>query len=142
MNDEVLNFLKVERISVLTVLMPDGSLHSASLHFSFDNNSSPVIYFSTDKDSRKCEFLKNSKSTKGSFVIGFSETDWKTLQIDGEVFLVEGDEILAAKKVHYEKNPGSKKFENDPATTFLKLVPSWWRYSDLSIHPPKIISSD
>ena len=141
MNDEVLNLLKAERVGALSVLLPDGNLHSAALHFSFVVSSGLTIYFSTQNTSRKAEFSKSSKSTKGSFVIGFSEEAWKTFQADGEVFVVEGDELIAAKSIHYEKNPGSKKYADDPETMFLKLVPSWWRYSDLSIYPPKIISN-
>ncbi len=141
MEQKVLDFLKNNRVSVLATQLKDGSPHTAALHYS--HRSDPlVLYFSTENTSRKYQALAKGKSVKGSVTIGFSEQEWITLQMDGVVSVVsDSDELKVAKTIHYPKHPNSQKFENDPATVFLKFTPSWWRYTDFNTHPPTIFDS-
>lgn len=133
MNQTVKAFLESERVGSLTILLPDGMLHSAAMHYSI-NEEPFLIYFSTDITSRKGGKVAN-EPTQASFVIGFSEEEWKTLQISGEIRLATDDEVTSIKDVHYSKNPSSKKFESDPNTVFLVLKPGWWRYTDFMKDP-------
>jgi len=142
MDQDLLNFLSKERVCALTVLLNDGQPHSAALHFSHNVGSEFEIYFSTERSSRKCEPLLGGKISKASIVVGFSEVDWKTIQLEGEVYIAEDkDELDSIKAIHYAKHPQSKKYENDPETVFLVFKSKQYKYSDLSQRPPKIVKN-
>jgi len=83
-NTKILNFLKKHPVCSLTTLLKDGLPHAAAVHYS--HNENPMqLYSSTDKNSKKCEALLDGNTTKASVVIGFSEKEWITLQMDGEI---------------------------------------------------------
>ena len=137
-----LKFLQNNRVAVLSVLLPDGTPHSAALHYSHRDNP-PVLYFSTESTSRKCQGLMTGKSLPASVVVGFSEEEWITLQMDGAVkVLTDTIELSQAKSLHYPKHPNSQKFEPDPATAFLIFTPTWSRYTEFKHNPPLIIENN
>lgn len=140
MQKEILEFLAANTTCVLSVAMPDGNVHAATLHFA--HNEEPFeIYLNTRSDSKKYEALVNGKA-KSSIVVGVSDESWITIQMDGEVVEVTNrEEVEALKKVFYEKHPNDVNFVTEK-TVYLKFITSWWRYSDYSIRPPKILGSD
>lgn len=139
MDKKVLEFIKKNRVSALATVLAHGSPHTAVMHYSHLVN--PLeLYFSVDKTSVKCQFLLKRKEGKASVVIGFSEQEWITVQIDGLISIVDNREKLRRiKTIHYKKNPSSKEFENDPNTIFLIFKPKWIRYTDFNFEPPNII---
>lgn len=142
MDSKILGFLTKHRVCSLTTLLPDGSPHAAALHYS--HKDSPLtLFFSTENTSKKCQALLGGKSTKASVVVGFSEEEWITFQMDGEVkAILEPEELKEAKTIHYPKHPDSKQYENAPETLFLSFMPHWWRYTDYNTDPPSILSSE
>lgn len=72
-------------------------------------------------------------SSKSSLVIGFSEEEWTTLQLEGEVEETFDEERKRATETFHEKfkNDKSKLTEEN---VFLKFTPSWWRYTELKNH--------
>ena len=141
MDDKVLDFLKSNRVCCLATQLKDGSPHTAALHFSHTLDPF-ALYFSTQNSSRKYQALAEGKSVKGSVTVGFSEQEWITLQMDGEVSTVsDPEELKSAKAIHYPKHPKSQEFENNPATVFLMFTPTWWRYTDINTHPATYINS-
>ncbi|MBI4129893.1 pyridoxamine 5'-phosphate oxidase family protein [Candidatus Roizmanbacteria bacterium] len=139
---QIIDFLTKQRVSVLTTLLKDGSPHAAALHYSHKIN--PLeLYFSTENTSVKCQALLEGNSVKGSVVIGFSEEEWITLQMDGEVTAIfDTDKLKAAQAIHYPKHPKAAQYKDDPATIFLKFIPNWWRYTDYNTDPITILSSE
>lgn len=139
--NEITSFLSTERVGVLTTLLSNGVPHGAAVHYSFVVD--PLLfYFSVDITSRKCEQIKVNKKSKAALVLGVSEKDWRTMQLEGEVEqLTIPSDITSVKAIHYQRNPGSQIFDKDPNTIFLRFIPSWWRYSDFNTRPPKIILS-
>lgn len=140
MNQKINDFLAKERVGGLTVEIP-GGMHGAALHFSHTDEPL-VLYFSTEKDSRKMGGLESGKSVRAAFVCGFSETDWMTLQMDGEVTTVPEAELSQIHEVHYAKHPKSEQYKDDPGTVFLKFTPSWWRFTDYNTKPMTVVSSE
>ena len=141
MDKKVLDFLATHRVCSLTTLLNDGSPHAAALHYS--NKKEPLeLYFSTENTGLKTQALLNGKATKASVVIGFSEKEWITLQMDGEVKAIfDSGELKTVHSVHYAKIPDAEQYKNEPATIFLKFIPKWWRYTDYNTDPPSIIAS-
>ncbi len=138
MDPRVLNFIKRHRISCLTTMLTDRQPHSATLHYCFDEKTK-TFYFLTEESSRKMQELSGG-SSKSSLVIGFSEEEWVTLQLEGEIEETFDDERNKAIETF------RKKFDNDVSklkdeNVFLKFTPSWWRYTELKREPPVIISS-
>ncbi len=142
MDSTISQFIAIHRVCSLTTLLPEGSPHAAALHYSHQDN--PLTFcFSTEKSSKKCQNLLDGKSSKASVVIGFSEEEWKTLQMDGEIRAIrDPDELKKIKAIHYIKHPDSKQYENDPETLFLSFTPHWWRYTDYNTDPPLIKTSE
>ncbi len=136
MDKKINTFIKGNRISVLTTLLKDGSPHSATLHYSHQDK--PLRFFvSTENTSRKCQGLLDGKEIKGSMVIGFSEEEFITFQMEGTVRAVtDKKELAGVHKIHYAKYPDGKKWKDDPATIFLVFKPNWWRYTE---YKPKFL---
>lgn len=128
--DKVSAFLEKHPVCVFTILLPDGTPHSAALHFS--HQETPFkLYFSTEKGSLKASGLQSGETESASVVVGWSEEDYITVQMRGSAKHLLGDELVSAQKVHYAKHPGSAKWADDPDTFFICFDVSWWRYSDL-----------
>lgn len=141
MDKTVSDFLTKNRVSVLTILLKDGTPHAAAMHYS--HKEDPLtLYFSTENTSLKCEALLGGGTTKGAVVIGFDEKEWLTLQMRGVFRIVLKEELEASQRIHYKKLPSSEKWKDDPATVLLGFTPTWWRYTDLNTEPYKIISSE
>jgi general stress protein 26 len=140
MEQKILDFVTKEKIACFSVLLTDKSPHSATLHFSHANDPF-TLYFSTENTSRKCQALLTGETSKASVVIGFSEQEWITFQMDGEAKLVTESELPNVQKIHYAKHPGSEKFKDDPATVFIAFTPSWYRYTDYNTEPVTYITN-
>lgn len=136
MEKKILDFLEKQRVCSLTTLLEDRSPHAAALHYSHKDESLE-IYISTENNSRKCEALLDGRFGRAAFVIGFSEVELVTLQMDGDVRIVtDKKELEEIHKVHYKKHPDSEKWKDDPATVFLVFTPTWWRYTE---YKPKFV---
>ena len=141
MDQKILDFLSKEKVSALSVCMPDGTCHVAAMHFS--HISEPfTIYIQTENTSKKMQGLKDGRSAAASIVVGFNEQEMKTLQLDGTIQLVVDQAKLPdIHKIHYAKHPQAEQYKNDPGTVFLALTPIWYRYTDYKTIPPTFIES-
>lgn len=139
---KVLDFLRVNRVAVLSVLLKDGSPHGASVHYS--HRESPTgLFFFTERDSKKCEALLDGGVIPAAVVIGFSEGKSQTLQMRGTMRMVsDAEELAEVKKIYFEKIVEAKKYEADPDSVFLAFTPHWWRLTDYTVVPERIISSE
>lgn len=130
MDQKIIDFLSKERMAALSICLPDGTPHASAMHFVYKEG---VIYFSTHNNSKKVTGLTSSKA---SVTVGFSEQDWVTVQIDGNIEITpDGKDLIL------EKYPESVKFM-DANTIFLKFTPTWWRYSDYKSAPPVFLTSE
>ena len=143
MPEEVIDFINSQFLSVLSVEMMDGSPHGATVHFAFSN--SPLLFlFETHRSYRKCEALFGRPASRASLVIGFNENNRKTLQMDGEVRLMEEDsERIMFNRIYFKKFPKKKEKYQDSSFVFFSFTPLWWRYTDWE-HPggKRILSSE
>ena len=138
----VLRFIDQHRVGVLSVLLKDGSPHGATVHFSHQN-SPTTFFFLTDRTYKKCEALLEGNPVRASFVLGFSEDQMQTLQIDGSVRMVsEPTELATLKEIHFKKIPTAKQYEDDPDSVFLAFTPTWWRFTDYTTDPETRLSSE
>lgn len=133
--NELLEMLDGHRVGVVATLRPGGDPHAAVMHFSVDREQR-ALFFSTDRNSVKVRGV--TEHDRAAFVTGWSEEDWKTIQVRGNIRVAALGELAAVHACHYSKHPQSATFKDDPNTVFLVLTPDWIRYSDLGIVPERI----
>lgn len=141
MDQKAVDFLNIERVSSLAVVMPDGTSHGAAMHYCFDsiNNS---IYFLTEKSCEKSKAVVNGKVALASVVVGFDEKDNKvTVQLDGQLtWETKTEELVQIKQVYFTKFPDTRKYDTtDSAYLVFNIIK--WKYSDYRSHPEIVITS-
>ncbi len=129
MPPEILNYLSSERVGVLALEMMDGSPHAATVHFAHQDDPF-AFYFETYREYRKAEALYGREVSRASFVVGCTEDDNKTLQLDGIVELLKPEEKAAFDRIYLGKFPNKKEKSVDPKFVFFKFTPTWWRFTD------------
>lgn len=140
MEREVKDFLDNQRVGCLAVALEDGMPHTSAVHFSSDVECRR-LFFQVGKETKKFNAIDERRLIKASLTVGFSEDEWKTLQIDGHLRLLRADEDVEFQDCYYSKNPTAKEYRGDD-TAYLVLEPNWWRFSDFSVgDPPRTIES-
>ena len=138
MNQEILNYIKTQRVGVLAVEMLDGSPHGATVHFAHTEN--PLqFFFETYKDYRKAEALFGREITRATFVIGSDESNMKTFQVDGEVRLLKENEKEIFNSVYLGKFPEKEKKTLDPKFVYFTFFPKRWKFTDWTKLEGKLI---
>jgi general stress protein 26 len=135
MDARALAFLKKHRISCLSVILADGSVHSATIHYSHLVEPLQFI-FNTSRSTTKCSDMLTGKTSRASLVVGFSEEEFIEVQLRGTIHLVsDAIELESASQTHYTKYPDYSKYKNDPERVFLVFQPDWYRYSEFRAEP-------
>lgn len=141
MNQEILDYIKSQRVGVVAIEMPDGSPHAVTVHFA--NTENPLIFlFETYREYRKCEALFSREISRASMVIGSTESNMQTLQMDGEARLMteqEKEELF--QKVYLVKFPEKKEKAQEPKVVAFLFIPKWWRFTDWTKPQGKVILS-
>lgn len=142
MNKAILDFVKKQRAAVLAVEMMDGSPHAATVHFA--NSDNPLVfYFETNKTYRKSEALFGREKTRASLVVGTTEEEMKTLQLDGVVELLKDEDADKYVSIYLGKFPEKKEKSKGPEFVRFTFTPTWWRFTDFTAPTGKtIISSE
>ena len=124
------SFLKQEKTAVLSLPVDDnGTIHSAALLFS--HSQEPVrFYFITGRSTEKCKKLLAGESQKASVVIGMVKDVDFTLQMRGEVRIIEKSEEII--NLHQAKFPGGMDKADDENNVLLEFKPHWGSYCNYS----------
>lgn len=142
MDSTVLEFLRNHRIGVLATTVSKDRIHASSIHYSHVTNPSLRLIIQTDSRTRKAKDIVEGESTKAAFVTGFSEEEWKTLQMEGIVRRIMAKDVLdEAIQIHHEKFPGVMEHVND-TTVFLEFIPLWWRFTDFTTVPITVFTNE
>jgi uncharacterized protein YhbP (UPF0306 family) len=135
----VSNFLKQERLCVLSVLLANGELHGATVHYSAIEEPLRIIIQTSSRTEKAKPFLDGGTG-KAAVTIGFDENEWLTLQMRGDVRLIPQEEAEEAARIHFDRHPGAKVHQR-PDTIFLEFTPTSWKYSDYNTSSITIIKS-
>ena len=140
MDSRVQGFLKAHRISVLSLLQEDNTVHSATLHYCYQE--SPLsFFFMTEKESEKCKSLKDKAGRPAALVIGFSEEEFATFQAKGMVSMIT-DNLNPAWSLYVEKYPSRTKAQMSPDYVLLQFTPISWKYADIKTQPMTRVTSE
>ena len=128
------NFISTQLFGVFSSNGSEGFPESAVVAFS-TTESLEIIFF-TEESTRKYKNIL--KDNKVSFVIGWEKDKFTTVQIEGIATEIDQNELEVYKRNHAAKHPHSAKYMDLPEERFIKIKPTWIRYSDLSKDPEEI----
>src|SRR4051812_38388739 len=93
MHPEALEYIKTQRIGVISVEMPDGAPHGATVHFAHTSEPFRIIIL-TERGYKKLEPFAKQESVRTSVVIGTAEGEMKTVQMDGAAKLTQDPTLI------------------------------------------------
>jgi hypothetical protein len=132
---DVLAFVRTQRFAVQASLGPDDSIQAALVGIAATD--SLEIVFDTLATTRKAQNLRSSSRT--ALVIGgWTAGDERTVQYEGladEPTTAELDRLRAA---YFAAWPDGPSRANWPGLTYIRVRPTWLRYSDFNQDPPVI----
>lgn len=134
----VIDFLQDHRIAALATASK-GNIHASAVHYSFIENPL-TLFFQTDATTRKAQDLLDGNPAKAAAVIGISETEWKTLQMEGLLEKIsDKQKAKQIMQIHHDRFPGVLEYLHE-TTIFIQFIPTWWRYTDFTTTPKTVLS--
>jgi general stress protein 26 len=122
--EDVFEFMKGERLAVLSTASEDGHPEAALMGFAVTPDLE--IIFDTVESSRKYPNLK--KNQRVAWVIGC--TAETTVQYEGLAEELQGEELAKYKKIYFARFPDGPARESWPGITYFVVRPKWVRYCD------------
>src|SRR3989304_2669857 len=123
------NFLKTQIHMVIATSTNDGKPEAALVGFA--NADDLSLIFGTYTTTRKYQNIQvNSK-----VALVFGNKEGVTIQYEGMTSVLSGNELTKYKQIYFKKTPSSKKYENHEDQIYLKIQPSWIRYTDYNKKP-------
>jgi general stress protein 26 len=131
----LLDFLRQHRLAVQASVSENESPQAAVVGYAVTDKFE--IIFDTLDSTRKAHNLR--KNPKVALVIGgLSDGEERTVQYEGVADEPSGEELERLKKVYYEAYPDGPSRLSWPGLIYVRVKPTWIRYSDFSVDPPEI----
>jgi general stress protein 26 len=132
----LLEFLRRHRLAVQASVSAAGSPQAAVVGIAITDQFE--IVFDTLDSSRKARNLR--QNSRLALVIGGSnDGDERTVQYEGLADEPSGAELERLKQVYYAAYPDGPSRLSWPGLIYVRVRPTWIRYSDYSIDPPEIV---
>ena len=132
----LLDFLRQHRLAVEASVSAQGGAQAAVVGIAVTDRFE--IVFDTIDSSRKAVNLR--RNPKLAFVIGgLINGDERTVQYEGVADEPTGDELERIKQVYYSVYPDGKSRLSWPGIMYVRVRPTWIRYSDYNLDPPQIV---
>jgi hypothetical protein len=133
---DVLKFLRANRLAVQASRGADGTTQAALVGFGVSDELE--IVFDTLDTTRKVANLR--ASPRVALVIGgWSAGDERTVQYEGVADEPTGDELERLKRVYFAAWPDGPTRARWPGLVYVRVRPTWIRYSDFHQAPPVIV---
>jgi general stress protein 26 len=132
----LLTFLRGERLAVQASTAADGTPQAAVVGFAV--TESFELVFDTLASTRKAQNLR--QNSKIAFVIGgLDDGDERTVQYEGIADEPAGEELDRLKRAYYAVFPDGPSRASWPGLIYIRVRPTWLRFSDYNVNPPEII---
>ncbi|GGT20990.1 pyridoxamine 5'-phosphate oxidase [Streptomyces kurssanovii] len=131
--DELVWFLRRNRLAVQASAAPDGSPQAAVVGFAVSDDLE--IVFDTVETTRKSLNLR--ADPRIALVIGWD--DAVTVQIEGLADFPAGDELTRLQECYFRVYPDGRDRLSWPGITHVRVRPTWVRYSDFTQEPPHVV---
>jgi len=132
----LLDFLRSQRLAVEASVSPTGAAQAAVVGFAITDRFE--IVFDTLASTRKGHNLR--QNPKIALVIGGLTTgDERTVQYEGIADEPSGAELERLKPIYYAAYPDGPSRLGWPGLIYVRVQPTWVRYSDYNVDPPVIV---
>ena len=132
----LLEFLRVHRLAVQSSVSAGGAAQAAIVGFAATDQFE--IVFDTLETTRKALNLRHNPRV--ALVIGgWAPGDERTVQYEGVADEPSGDELERLREAYYEVYPDGPSRLSWPGLIYVRVRPTWVRYSDYNRNPPEIV---
>lgn len=136
MASSVLTFLRGHRLAVQASVSPAGTPQAALVGYGVSDCLE--IVFDTLDSTRKAQNLR--RNNRIALTIGGQTAgDERTVQLEGVADEPAGVQLGALKQVYYAAYPDGPTRLSWPGLIYVRVRPTWIRYSDYNVRPPEII---
>jgi general stress protein 26 len=132
----LLEFLRLHRVAVQASVSATASPQAALIGFAVTDAFE--IVFDTVETTRKAHNLR--QNPRVALVIGgWVPGDERTVQYEGVADEPSGAERDRVKQVYYATYPDGPSRLSWPGLIYVRIRPTWVRYSDYNRNPPEIV---
>jgi len=136
---DLLTFMRSHHYAVQSSVSPSGSPQSAVVGIAVADDLSVV--FDTLDSTRKAQNLRHNSAI--SFVIGgLVPGDERTVQYEGVAETPRGKELEHAQELYFASFPEGRERRSWNGITYIRVHPTWIRYSDYNKNPVEIVEFD
>ncbi len=137
--EALLDFMRSENYAVQTSVSPAGLPQAAVVGIAVSDRFE--IVFDTVDSSRKAPNLRANPAI--AFVIGGTrDGDERTVQYEGIADEPRGGELDRLLDVYYARFPDGRQRREWKGLIYVRVKPTWIRYSNFSVDPPEIVEFD
>ncbi len=134
---DLLPFARRHRLAVVATCAPSGVPQSAVVSFHINDEFELIV--TAHREHRKVVNLRVNPIV--SAVIGWD--DLQTLQLEGHAELLDGTSLDDAKRYLATRSPDEFQWrQRVEGIVYIKITPTWMRYSDFRINPASILTLD
>lgn len=130
---ELLAFLRRYRLAVQATTAPNGAPQAAVIGVAVSDTLE--IVFDTLESTRKFQNLR--VDPRIALVLGWD--DAQCAQIEGVADVPTGAELERIQQCYFAVYPDGRDRLAWPGITHVRVRPTWVRFSDFSVEPPRII---
>ncbi len=132
----LLEFLRRHRLAVEASVSADDGAQAAVVGIAITDGFE--IVFDTLESTRKAKNLR--RNARLAFVIGgLDAADERTVQYQGVADEPSGDDLERVKQTYYGVYPDGPSRLSWPGLIYVRVRPTWIRYSDYRCDPPQIV---
>jgi len=134
--EKLLSFMRQDlyavQASVSTLGAPQAAIVGVVVSDRFE------VFFDTLAGSRKAVNLRHNRAA--ALVIGPAAAgSQRTVQLEGVTDEPSGAELERLLELYFVRFPDGRERQAWPGITYLRVTPTWLRYSDFSVDPPEIL---
>ncbi len=134
--DELLEFIRGERYAVQASVSALGSPQAAIVGIVVSDRFE--LFFDTLSTSRKAINLR--QNPVAAFVVGPTGAGAdRTVQLEGLVDEPSGAELYRLLELYFARFPDGRARQSSGGVLYVRVRPTWIRYSNFSADPPEIV---
>ena len=133
---ELLGFLRQYRLAVEASVSASLAAQAAVVGFAI-SDAFEIIFDTLDSTRKVANIRQNPKV---AFTIGgLTSGDERTVQYEGFADEPSGVELEHLTEIYYGVYPDGRARRSWPGLIYVRVRPTWIRYSDYNVDPPQII---
>lgn len=136
---ELLAFMRRHKLAVQTSVSASGAPQAAVVGIAVTDDFD--VIFDSEDYTRKVRNLRQNPRT-ALIIGGLRHADERTLQYEGVVDEPSGAELDRLKELYFATFPDGRERESWPGLVYVRVRPTWVRYSDYNREPPEIVELD